>query len=102
MHGTHGKLSVGECAGLVEHHGIHLCQYVHKVGTFDKDASARSTADASEEGQGHADYEGTRTRYHQEHQGTIEPARHQGQGYRHEYHHWCVDTGKAGDEGLAL
>jgi hypothetical protein len=35
MDGLNGKLPMRECARLVEHHGINLCQDVEIIGTLD-------------------------------------------------------------------
>ena len=73
MYSLYGKLSVGQGACLVEDHCANLCQDVHIVGTLDENTLARGASDASEEGEGHADDQCTRTADHEEHEGTIEP-----------------------------
>ena len=62
-------------ARLVEHDGIDLRQHIEIVGTLDQDALTRSTANATEERQRHADDQGTRATDDEEHQGAIEPSR---------------------------
>ena len=73
MHRLDGELPMGERARLIEDHSIHLRQDVHEVGTLHEDTLAGSASDATEEGQGHTDDEGTGTGDHEEHQGTINP-----------------------------
>ena len=70
---SNGKLSVSECACLVEHNCTYLRQHIHIVGSLHEDTLTRCASDTSEERQRHTYHESTRTRYHEEHQGTIEP-----------------------------
>ncbi len=62
-----GKLTVSESAGLIEDHGIDLREDIHIVRTLNKDTLAGGAADATEEGEGYADDEGTGATHHQEH-----------------------------------
>ena len=66
-----GELTMGEGAGFVEDNGIDLRKDIHVVRTLDEDTLAGSTTDATEEGKGHADNEGTGTTHHQEHQSPV-------------------------------
>ena len=73
VYGHHRETAMGQCACLVEHHGIDLRQDIQIVGTLHQHALSRCTANTSEEGEGHTDNQGAGTADHQEHQGTIEP-----------------------------
>ena len=119
MYSLHGKLPVRQRPRLVKHQGLHLRKHVHIVGTLDQNTLPRGSANASEEGQRHTEHKGTGTRHHQKQQGAVEPGRESGEerGLRRErYEYWrndsqghcgkdhngCIDTGKTGDERLAL
>ena len=73
MHGRDGEDAFGQRARLVEDDGPHAGEGVHIGGTLDEDALARSAADAAEEGERHADDQGTWTRDDEEHEGAVEP-----------------------------
>ena len=74
MHCRNRKLSVGQGACLVENHCANLGQHVHVIGTFHENAFAGRATDATKESERHTDDQGTRTRHHKEHQGTIKPS----------------------------
>ena len=73
MNSCHGKLSVGQSSGLVEHNGSHLSESIHIVAALDENTVPGCSADAAKEGEGHADDQGARTGNYQEYQGTVEP-----------------------------
>ena len=64
MNSLNSKLAMRESARLIEDNGIDLGEDIHIIGTLDEDTFARGTAYAPKEGKGHADDEGTGTRYH--------------------------------------
>ena len=69
----HFEDSHGHSPGLVQCDILCLGETFQIVGTLDENTLARGASDASEEGEGHADDQCTRTADHEEHEGTIEP-----------------------------
>ena len=110
MNGGHGKLTVSKRSRLVEDNGVDFCQNIQIVGSLHQNTFARSPTNATEEGQGNTDDQGTRTGNHQEHQGAIEPSgematKQSGNNSKSDGckdHDRCIDAGKFRDESLAL
>ena len=118
MNGFHGKLSVGECARLIEDHSINFCQHVQIVGSLHQNAVTGGPAESAEECQRHTDDQCAGTGNDEEYQCSVEPygeGRHEFRAHEHgdkgrddsqcqcgKDDDRCVDTCKAGDESLAL
>ena len=66
MNRHHVEGAVGQRAGFVEHHGVHLGKRLKIVAAFDEHTKFAGTADAAEERQRHADDQGARAADHQE------------------------------------
>ena len=64
MHRFYGKLTVGEGARLIENHRMEVGECIHIACPFHQYAVARCSTDASKEGEGNADDESARARYH--------------------------------------
>ena len=71
MNGCHGKLSVGQSSGFVEHNGSHLGQSIHIVAALDENTVPGCSADAAKEGEGHADDQGAWAGNHQKYQARL-------------------------------
>ena len=110
MNSLNGKLAMRKRACLIEDHSIDLSQDIHIVGTLDEDTLTRSTTNTTKERKRHANNKSTGTRDNKEHQGPIQPCsevttkehRQDGEGQGCENHDGRIDTGKTGDESLAL
>ena len=73
MHRHHVEGAVGQRAGLVEHHGVHLGKRLKIVAALDQHAKLAGAADAAEERQRHADDERARAADHQEGEAAQNP-----------------------------
>ena len=73
MHRHHIEGAVGQRAGLVEHHGVHLGKRLKIVAALDQHAKLAGAADAAEERQRHADDERARAADHQEGEAAQNP-----------------------------
>ena len=116
MHAGNVEHTLGQGAGLVEHHHLGFGQRFQIVGALDEHALVAGAAETGEEAQGNADDQGTGAADHQEGQGAVQPgtpvsvkprqqAHHrrqhrQGQGRR--AYGGGIYPGKLGDEVLGL
>ena len=67
------ELSIGQCSGLVEHHGTKIGKRVHISTALHKNAVTRCGAYASKERERHTDNQCAWTRHNKEYQGSIQP-----------------------------
>ena len=117
-----GEAALGQGAGLVEDHGLHLGEILQMVAALHQDAALGGPADAAEEAQRHGDDQRAGAGDDQEDEGPVEPVlphganqearqhggepedegRDQEEGQGRDDHAGGIVMGEAGDEGLAL
>ena len=103
-----------ERSRLVKDHRTCLGKGIHEVRSLDQDAFARCAANASEEGERHADDQRAGAGDHEEHQGAVEPGRERAgeisakkgrenrEGECCDYHDRRIDSGETCDESFAV
>ena len=100
------EVALGDGAGLIHNNGCHVFQHFHGVAALEQDAQLGTGADAREEGQGHAQYQGAGAADDQEGQGGVDPfmpvACNQGRYNSYQdgqpYYDRCIDPRETGDE----